>query len=446
MLVGFLLGVWVGTGSVLGVTASAGIGYVLFLRRTIHWRYVGWFMLALLCGAVRYEWALLDHPRMAVAQFENHKALIVGRVISDPEVGIDQQQFIISGIIDDPDRSAPLHLQVRTGLYPRVHYHDTIKLTCTITIPEPTPDFDYAAYLAVLGVGGVCKQPAILLLESADNAWSPGKILLAIKHTARDVLYRAMPEPYASVAYALNFGPRAGIPDTLYEAFRITGTTHLIAISGSNMAIIIGLLAALSTHLFIPRRKAFWLITAALIGYVFIIGFPASAVRAAIMGWSMLWAQYLGRQSRPVTVLLCTASCMVVANPFILRDDLGFQLSFLAVMGLGVFTQPLNTYLRWIPAFGGIREAISMTLAAQATTTPLLIFKFGAVSVISPLVNTLVVPVLAYAVIMSMPLILLAWIFSWYAHVLVLPLTALMMYQTALISWFGAVPWAYVAI
>ena len=102
-------------------------------------------MLALLCGAVRYEWALLDHPRMAGAQFENHKALIVGRVISDPEVGIDQQQFIISGVVDGSDSTAPLHLQVRTGLYPRVHYHDTIKLTCTITIPEPTPDFDYAA-------------------------------------------------------------------------------------------------------------------------------------------------------------------------------------------------------------------------------------------------------------------------------------------------------------
>jgi competence protein ComEC len=280
----------------------------------------------------------------------------------------------------------------------------------------------------------------MLLKHGGGNWWVRG--IMGVKQRVYETIVTTVPEPHASLFYALNFGPRGGIPDGLYQDFQTTGTTHLIAISGSNMSIIIGMLSVLATHLYIPRRKAFWLITGVLASYIIMIGFPASALRAVLMGWTVLLAQHLGRLPQSGTALLLVAVIMTWCNPLVVRDDLGFQLSFLAVIGLLYFSDAMAPLVSYMPEQFGIREALQMTLAAQITTTPLLLYNFGKLSLIAPIANIFLVPVLGYLVIAGLPLVALAATIPSMGHWLLWPVYLLIEYQIRVTELLAALPWA----
>ncbi|MFA7286758.1 MAG: ComEC/Rec2 family competence protein, partial [Patescibacteria group bacterium] len=133
-----------------------------------------------------------------------------------------------------------------------------------------------------------------------------------------------------------------------------------------------------------------------LIGFVCAVGAQASLVRAAIMGMLVVVSSALGRPSAARNAIVFAAVVMVLVDPFILTDDIGFQLSFLATIGIVIFYPRLEVYAESLPTLFGVREAFLLTVSAQLLVTPLLVWHFGRLSFIAPIVNAVVAPFIPF--------------------------------------------------
>ena len=183
--------------------------------------------------------------------------------------------------------------------------------------------------------------------------------------------------------------------------FRATGTSHIIAISGYNFVILLTLASVPAIRLF-GRRRAVPILLLAVLGYTLLVGASASVVRAAIMGALTLTATYLGRQTAALNSVFVAAIFMTLLDPFTL-GDVGFQLSFAATLGLVIYTRPIqNAVERGLARLfnaaaakkivGVLGDAVLVTLAAQVTTLPILVVTFRQISILTLLVNALVLP------------------------------------------------------
>jgi len=179
-----------------------------------------------------------------------------------------------------------------------------------------------------------------------------------------------------------------------------TGTSHILAASGYNVGIFSRFLFLALVGLFFRRRSALAIVAGAIGLYVVIAGFDPAVTRAGVMGLIIVFGRSLGRarnDSALGNILALTAAAMLFINPRLLLDDVGFQLSFLATIGLVMIVPRIEHKFKFIPATGGFREAIVSTIAATIMSMPILILQFGQLSIVSPLVNFLVLPLVPYA-------------------------------------------------
>jgi competence protein ComEC len=205
-----------------------------------------------------------------------------------------------------------------------------------------------------------------------------------------------------------------------------------------------------------PRRLALLVNSIFLIIYPIFTGLSASAVRAGLMGLLVLLAFYEGRLITSIRAVVFSAALMLIFNPQLLRADLGFQLSYLAVLGI-IYLYPLFSAIKKIypkylngfllTFFKNLTDVLSITLACQITTMPIMLINFKQVSLISPLANILVIwtfPFLFIALIA--PLILISLIpgaiFPLLGPWLFAPAYFLLFYIFSLARYLAAFPWA----
>ncbi|MFA6523655.1 MAG: ComEC/Rec2 family competence protein [Candidatus Peribacteraceae bacterium] len=222
--------------------------------------------------------------------------------------------------------------------------------------------------------------------------------LLSLKERFEGRIERLFPEPHASFLEGLLTGSRRGIPKELTVDFNTTGLTHIIAISGYNITIVLTALGALL--FWIPLKLRFLPSILALIAFTLFTGASASVVRAAIMGGIGLFAVEVGRLPQVRMTILQAAFLMLLWQPMYLWHDGGFQLSFLAVIGIVEGNALMERMLRFIP-FEGIRESLQTTLAAQLLTIPWIMLLFGRLSLIAPVANLLVAPLIPLTMLLG---------------------------------------------
>ena len=308
-------------------------------------------------------------------------------------------------------------LRLQTNSVYRFRYGESVRVRGELTEPPIFEDFDYRAYLARKQIHSLMRQARV----DPQPGMLRGGFLLQFVYGLRDrgerLLNRLLPEPYAALANGMLLGIEAGIPDELYEKFNLTGTSHVIVISGSNVALVTGVLMALGIRLF-GKRGALWPTLGGLALYTFLVGGDAAVMRAALMGGLFVVATVLGRQSTALVSLAAACWAMTLWNPLMLWD-VGFQLSSAATVGLILigpaitdsftsFWHKLKNSLRrrepvtdspqadfLIPRSVGdlLRDGLLMTIAASATTFPLIVHYFGRLSLISLLTNLLIAPV-----------------------------------------------------
>lgn len=305
--------------------------------------------------------------------------------------------------------STPVNGEVLVSLnrYPRYNYGDKLHIVGELREPGVIDDFNYGNYLSRYGLYSVMYRPyAEKLDEGFGNRFWAG--MVSVQDQFLSQIGKLFPEPYASFEAGLLVGARKGIPEELMEQFNITGLTHIIAISGYNITIIIVFVMWLLRRL--PRRVQFVVAVGCIVLFTLFVGASPAVVRASIMGILGLLALQTGRQSNIHLTVLFTAFLMVLWNPKILWWDVGFQLSFAAVLGLIYIAPWFDGWAKKLPEAFGIREAIQMTLAAQVTALPIIIYNFGRLSIISPISNLLVAFAIPPAMALGFAGVLLSFI------------------------------------
>jgi competence protein ComEC len=315
---------------------------------------------------------------------------------------LDNKQQLEGYITEDVDLRASTQLITVTPkgfsqnilltapLTQKFFYGDWVVIEGKVAEAKNYDDFDYQKYLERFNVYAVMSYPKILILKS-HQLNSVKEFLLKVKAAFKQRTNELLREPQSSLSVGILIGGHANMPQSIVDNFSKTGVSHIIAVSGFNITIIIYALASLAYVL--GRRFSFWLAILTIIGFVTITGASASVLRAAIMGFLLLIALNIGRQYSMVPALFFAAFIMLVINPKILFWDVGFQLSFAATMGIIFFMPVFDELARNIPKMLGAKNLILTTLAAIIATLPFILFNFGVLSLSAPLVNVLILPV-----------------------------------------------------
>ena len=214
----------------------------------------------------------------------------------------------------------------------------------------------------------------------------------------RGLLRRTLPEPMASLSGGILLGVKDQMPNEFYESLVRTGTVHIVAASGYNVAIVAGLIIRVVSTL-VGRGTGVAISIIGIAMYVVMAGGGASVVRAGIMGGLTLAAYYSGRPADSRRLLWAAAFLMLLINPLLILD-VGFQLSFAATLGLLYLPSKLSQKR------GLLGEYLIPTLVAAVATAPIILWHFGRVSWISPISNLLVLPFVPVIMELSAILIL----------------------------------------
>jgi len=289
-------------------------------------------------------------------------------------------------------RSVKSRILISVPLYPQYFYGQVLKFEGKLNLPKDS----YAKYLRSQNIWAAVYQPKnIKILEdfSGNIFWNN---LYAVKYFILRRLNLILPAPHSSFMAALLLGVRQGLPSTLSDDFRRAGLSHVVAVSGYNISLLANFVLVLSPYFYVKRRTA--LLSALLLVAVFVAltGASASVLRAGIMGSLALLAKLWSRPGQILNILLLTACLMVVANPFVLLGDLGFQLSFLATVALIYFVPILTKYFPFYKENSLWQENFITTLAATIFTLPLILYNFGIFSVLAIPVNLLILPLIPY--------------------------------------------------
>ncbi len=421
----------------------AGLLQVFWKHRT--GRFFLFVSLFALFGVFRYASAFPSFHD--IAEENGQSIALEGFIAEEPDVRVGEARYIVEiKTVQSETQTDSLsgRVYVKAPQYPEYAYGDRVRLRCDLEAPEAFDDFRYDMYLARLGVFSICEHPHVQKIGDGGGNTYMARLLMVKSYIANRITL-LWSEPYASFMAGLLYGYRGGLGERLAEDFNRTGVTHILAISGYNISLIATVIMGLCIRLWIPRKQAFWLVTLGLIIFVFFAGAGASVIRAGIMGFLVILARQLGRMSRVGNALALSAALMTLHNPFILLWDVGFQLSFIATLGL-VYLAPLfETLLESLPTFLNVKQMLAQTFSAIIATLPLMLYQFGRLSLIAPIVNILVLP--AVPIIMAFGFFTLLFSFvPWMSQLLAWCSYIGMGYVIAVVTWFSELPFAVLDI
>lgn len=267
--------------------------------------------------------------------------------------------------------------------------------------------FDYRRYLAQQGVGAsVFSYPYAI----ETGAGKSGNFLVQAGLSVRDsivgVIKKSLPHQQAGLLNGMLIGYREDLSEEVQEAFSDAGLTHIMAVSGANVAFLVLPLSFLLKLAHIKKSLANMMIIAFLGMFVFITGFEPSVLRAVLMADVLLVSALLYREPDVYAALAVSCIILLAVSPGMLFN-IGFQLSYGATLGIVMLYKNINKLItcRFIP--GKAAEVLSATLAAQLGILPLSLIHFNKLSVISIIPNILAAPLLELITILGMLMALL---------------------------------------
>jgi competence protein ComEC len=329
-------------------------------------------------------------------------ARIQGVIVSYPQISQTSSTAIVRAeeiTINGLRRNIQGKLELR--LPPGFHlaYGDRLLLEGSLGSTVSKGSLVYSSYLARRSITTRMAYPQIKLLETGKGNPLTASIY-QIRSRASELLNTYLPTREASLLSGILLGIDWLIPRYLEDAYRATGTVHIIAISGFNITLIAWQIIHMFRRFFRPVAASVLAILA-IIFYTFLVGADPAVVRAAVMGSLAIPAYFLGRRLIGIHSLTIAAAIMLAFNPFLLWD-VGFQLSFLATLGLMVLADPLIRFLtQRISSKWGEVKARNMqpllilvipTLAAQFAVSPVLFNLDRSILLYSLPANLLILP------------------------------------------------------
>jgi competence protein ComEC len=390
--------------SLIVTSRLPSLASIPFLRAGFH-PFTFMIFAAIFLGAARYQLSVprFDAFHIAFYNDRDYDLLITGTLVEPPDYRDDYTnlRLDVSGV-DTGDGDLPANglLLARVSNNQVFHYGDILRLRGKLKTPPENEDFSYRDYLAAQHIHSYMSSAEVTILPGrGGNLISTA--LYEFKEKALENIYRLFPDPESSLLAGILLGVDTGLTRELQQAFKNTGTAHIIAISGFNISIIAGLFVSLFSRFLGPRRGAL-LAVIGIIFYTVLVGADAAVVRAAIMGSLALFAKQIGRRQAALNTLLAVALFMCLWNPLYIWD-VGFQLSFFATLGLILYAEPFSQFAtaritRYFPSSAAEKFAalfsdfVLLTLAAQLTTIPIMAYHFQRISLVSFLANPFILP------------------------------------------------------
>ncbi|MBI4652948.1 ComEC/Rec2 family competence protein [Candidatus Kuenenbacteria bacterium] len=333
-------------------------------------------------------------------------------------------------------------------LPPKINYQygDELEIKTKLKTPLESKDFSYKNYLDRYHIHSIAYYPKIKFLAQNKGNFIQ-KNLFLFKDKFKEKILTILSPPESSFLAGLLIGTREDIPSQLINSFNITGTIHLIALSGYNITIIGILLMNLFYILYFSKSASFWLTIIGIIFFVILTGAEASVVRAAIMGILVLLSKKIGRLKNITNAVVFTACLMLLFNPKILRYDIGFQLSFLATLGI-IYLSPIlfKKGFYKIPNILQFRESFLMTVSAQIMTLPIIVYNFGQLSLIAPITNVFILPIVPLSMLWGFIATIISFFWVWLAKIVGFFAWIFLAYEIKTIKLFSEIPFASIKI
>lgn len=473
--VAFALGVWLAQafglhGWLMGVAAALSLIALLIVRRDVltAWLVVSFMLISL--GGLRYAISDALLHQAPTTPYNGKFVTLEGLIIDEPDVRFDDIRLRVkpSRIVDQSANALPAagresgaqasfsnYILIRADKSSPWRYGDVIRVRGQLDAPPVLNEFDYRDYLARQEVLSWMSRPQSIERIDSGRGSALWAQLLRTKEMLRQSTRRIMPAPESALLNGILIGDDNEMPDTLVQAFRRTGTSHIVAISGFNVSIVIALVVPVLSQLLNKRRAALVAIPA-IIGYVLLVGASASVVRAGAMSIIALIGQALWRRGFTLNTLAAAAFFMLLWDPDTLFDG-GFQLSVMATLGLVLYADLFQTAVQkgLERRFSGetarkitniLADMLLITLAAQLTTLPLILINFHNLSLIALFTNALVLPAQPPVMILGGLAAIVGaisdaagWLLGWPPYVL-------LTYTLRVVEWTARMSWAVVPI
>lgn len=337
--------------------------------------------------------------------------LITGFVCSDPVLADNKQKFFFKtdSIYFSRHLGFPMRgiILVRFGpsVELRPQYGDGLKLYGALTMPpgERNPgEFNYRAYLLHRGVYGIMQVGHPDKTEKTGewngNGFYAG-LILPVKHSILDFFREAHSPLSSAILSALILGDRSEVPEEVYQAFALSGTVHVLALSGLHVGFILALLWGFLSFLRVPFRYRVVITIGGLWFYAGIADMTPSVVRAVVMTTVVLTGELIQRRRMLMNNLLVAMIVILIADPNSLYD-IGFQLSFTAVISIVWIYPKIEALFRRIgiykdgrnPFLNKALTLMMISIAAQIGTLPFTAYYFYRIPVLATIANVFVIP------------------------------------------------------
>ena len=388
-------------------------------------------------GIARFE--LMEYLKPA-SQFVDQigsKVELTGVVVAEPEQTAKSTRIVVE-VSDE-------RILVSTDRYADIGYGDEISFAGKLQKPESFETefgrtFNYPGYLAVRDIFYTVSFAQVEVIDTNQGYYLLEK-LFTLKSKFLASMQTYVPEPEVGLGAGLLLGVKSGLGDELEDDFRTTGIIHIVVLSGANIMLVVIFVMYLLA-LILPVRPRAVAGIVAIVLFALLVGLSATVVRASIMAALILCALLFGRRYDIMRALCLAGLCMVMINPLILVYDVGFQLSFLATLGLIVVAPQFETMLAGVSSWFRLKEFFVATMATQIMILPLLLFQIGQFSVVAVVVNMLVLPMVPFAMLFSFLTGLVGFVLPALAALVGVVAYGFLAYLILLATWFADIPFA----
>lgn len=369
------------------------------------------FVLAFCFGIFRFH--MVDVPAPDVFESKvDQKVFLTGKIVDEPDIREDNQKLTIEiltpqGLALDSLKARPFPVKTKilatVNLDEDFKYGDEVNFSGKLEKPEnfitdQGKDFDYINYLRKDGVFYAMSYADVEVI-SRGNGNKIRSALFYVKDTFLSKINLAIPHPESLLMGGLILGERSSFSEETRQKFVNTGTIHIVALSGYNVTIVSEWIMKFFS--FLPRTLSFGAGIFGILLFVIMAGGGSTAVRAGVMASLALIARATGRNYDVARALLLAGVIMIALNPFLLRYDVSFQLSFIATVAVIFLAPKLEKYFLRVTKKFGLRDIATATSSAYIFVLPFILYKMGNLSLVALPANMLILPFIPITMILG---------------------------------------------
>ncbi len=354
------------------------------------------------------------------------KTFCDGKIISIKNKAKDKVNFVFKGKVYIPNFKHPFEQKVFVKHYnsafelysgDRVKFNGKIRLPRKKVLPN---EFDEEKYYAGLDIQWIATAEKVSIINKPINLYYYRDLA---RQGIKNITEKLFDSEQSSIINAILLGDKSAINPEIRGLYTLSGTAHVLALSGLHIGVI-SFVIYVFIGLFKNHHIKFGTFVLIILLYNFITEFQPSAVRASLMAIFILFAKYYQKQYTLLNIASVVILVSIIFSPNLIYS-VSFQMSSLAILGIALFFNPINSFLKniisdKIKILEFIRGSIAITFSASATLAPLVAYYFKTFSLISFVANLFVVPIFSLVLIGSLLAIIISLISfsiaSYYAY------------------------------